>query len=208
MTFPPAAQSPAPPPAPGPFPDQDADLAGELDTILAVLDEPADEKSDEPSDEWVGEEGPDPLAQDWMAGLDGEAVAEMAAGFGDGGALDGLGPGPALAGFSQTVLDDGLGRLSDDELIGVLRASRRLTAWQDGVEPVPGLAGRADLRLAGTRHLRPPSPGARVSARPAPPEHRLRTAAYLLVPRVPTVSRPLRPRSHAALRSGRPDLRM
>ena len=40
MTSPP----PEPPPAPWPHLDQDADLAGELDAVLALLDEPADEE--------------------------------------------------------------------------------------------------------------------------------------------------------------------
>jgi hypothetical protein len=128
MTFP----SAEPPPAPWPHLDQDADLSAELDAVLAVLDEPADEELGEEPDDCGGELGADPLGQDWMAGLDGAAAPGPAAGFGDGGPLDALEPGPALAGFSQMVLDDGLGRLSDDELIGVLRASRRLAAWQDG----------------------------------------------------------------------------
>src|SRR5215472_11083155 len=129
MTFSP----PAPQAAEWPWPDQDADLAAELDAVLAVLDEPADEDSGEPPDDYAGEPGPDPLGQDWMTGLGGVAGAGTAAAFAEGGALDELGPGPALAGFSQAVLDDGFGMLSDDELVGVLRASRRLAAWQDGV---------------------------------------------------------------------------
>ena len=132
MNFPPAE----PPPAPSPIPDQDADLATELDAILAVLDEPADEECGEQPDDDAGDLGPDPLGHDWITCLGSGAAAGTAAGFGDGGALDGLEPGAALAGFSQTVLDDGLGTLSDDELTGVLRASRRLAAWQDGVEMI------------------------------------------------------------------------
>ena len=58
------------------------------------------------------------------------------AGFAEGGLLDTLGPGPALAGFSGAVLEDGLVRLADDEVVGVLRASRRLSAWQNGIELV------------------------------------------------------------------------
>src|SRR6266446_8737577 len=51
-------------------------------------------------------------------------------GFGDGGPLDELLPGPILAAFSQDVIDSGFAPLSDDELVGVLRAARRLSSWQ------------------------------------------------------------------------------
>ncbi len=61
--------------------------------------------------------------------------------FAADGPDDRLPPGPVLAALSQDVLDSGLGGLSDDELVGVLRASRRLAAWQDGVE----LAAVAEL---------------------------------------------------------------
>jgi hypothetical protein len=75
---------------------------------------------------------------DWHAdpgdGLPGGSAALFGGGFAGGGVLDQLGPGPALAGFSQGALDEGLGGLSGDELAGVLRASRRLAAWQDGIE--------------------------------------------------------------------------
>jgi hypothetical protein len=61
--------------------------------------------------------------------------------FAADGPDDRLPPGPVLAARSQDVLDAGLGGLTDDELVGVLRASRRLAAWQDGVE----LAAVAEL---------------------------------------------------------------
>ena len=51
------------------------------------------------------------------------------AGFAAGGAADGLPPGVALAGFASDAWAAGLGRISDDQLIGVLRAWRRLTSW-------------------------------------------------------------------------------
>ena len=55
-------------------------------------------------------------------------------GFAAGGIADGLPPGPALAGFAADAWTAGLGRLSDDELIGVLRASRRLASWAAAME--------------------------------------------------------------------------
>src|SRR5262249_1551501 len=54
---------------------------------------------------------------------------------------DDLPPGPVLAGFAADAWTAGLGRLSDDELIGVLRASRRLASWAAAME----LACVADL---------------------------------------------------------------
>jgi hypothetical protein len=145
---------PAPAPAEWPWPDQDADLAAELDALLLVRAEPADDELtglDVPPDAEPGVPRPDPCAEDWAARLDGAAPCPgPGAGFGDGGALDRLGPGAALAGFSQTVLDEGLGGLSDGELVGVLRASRRLAAWQDGIEMVA--AAELDRRR---KHGRP-----------------------------------------------------
>src|SRR5262249_17391525 len=111
---------------------QEADLAGELDAVLAVLDEPADDEpadgaaaddevgkptggyAGEAADETLGEPpgeragglGAGPLGGSWMTGLGGVGALGPGAGFGDGGVLDGLGPGPALAGFCQAVLDD------------------------------------------------------------------------------------------------------
>ncbi len=45
------------------------------------------------------------------------------------GHLDRLTPGPELAGFAQNAWADGLGTLSDDALVGVLQAWRRLASW-------------------------------------------------------------------------------
>ena len=56
------------------------------------------------------------------------------AGFAAGGVTDDLPPGPVLAGFADDAWTAGLGRLSDDELIGVLRASRRLASWAAAME--------------------------------------------------------------------------
>jgi hypothetical protein len=106
-------------------------------------DDPAegpDEGPDE-GDGWPGlaaELGDAELAAaEFAAELDaiwGASGAPCQSGFEDGGLLDGLEPGPALAGFSQGVLDEGFAGLSDDELVGVLRAARRLSSWQAGME--------------------------------------------------------------------------
>src|SRR6266702_2030975 len=111
----------------------------------------------EPSDAELAGCWPDPFAgppEDGDAWLDGVTAADLDALLGPGrderqeaaereyadaefwagGKDERLPPGPVLATLSQDVLDAGLTRLSDDELVGVLRASRRLSAWQNGVE--------------------------------------------------------------------------
>jgi hypothetical protein len=55
--------------------------------------------------------------------------AGIGAGFAESGLLDGLAPGPVLAGFAGNAWADGLGTLSDDALVGVLQAWRRLASW-------------------------------------------------------------------------------
>jgi len=62
-------------------------------------------------------------------------------GFAAGGVADAVPPGPALAGFAADAWAAGLGRLSDDELIGVMRAARRLASWAAAME----LAAVGDL---------------------------------------------------------------
>ena len=70
----------------------------------------------------AGEEWPE-----WPSAPSGSFGAD--AGFAAGGPLDRLTPGPALAGFAQNAWADGLGTLSDDALVGVLQAWRRLASW-------------------------------------------------------------------------------
>ena len=65
----------------------------------------------------------------------------MGSGFAGGGLLDQLDPGPDLADFAAQAWTDGLARLSDDELIGVLCAWRRQGSWATAGE----LAGVSEL---------------------------------------------------------------
>ena len=62
-------------------------------------------------------------------------------GFAAGGVLDQMEPGGTLAMLADRVWEDGLGRLSDDELCGFLAAQRRLAARAAGAE----LAAVAEL---------------------------------------------------------------
>lgn len=67
-------------------------------------------------------------------------------GFAAGGVGDELPPGAVLAGLAGDAWSGGLGRLTDDELIGVLRAGRRLASWAAALElaAVTDLAARRE----------------------------------------------------------------
>ncbi len=110
----------------------DAVLAG-LDPDTAGLDLDALADRDEPSDaELCGEYPPEPGDRgDWVAGV---ALAGPGEAFAEGGPLEAMAPDGTLAGLSGRALDGGLAALSDDALVGLLHASRRLSAWQSGVE--------------------------------------------------------------------------
>jgi hypothetical protein len=71
------------------------------------------------------------------------------AGFAAGGVADGLPPGVALAGFVSDAWAAGLDGITDDELIGVLRAWRRLTSWTAAGE----LAAVAELNRRRTAEV-------------------------------------------------------
>src|SRR5579863_10038962 len=74
------------------------------------------------------------------AGLRGRAAGESV-GFAADGPADLGPPGPVLAGHVASAHAAGLGRLTDDELAGVIRAGRRLSSWASAVE----LAAVGDL---------------------------------------------------------------
>jgi hypothetical protein len=74
-------------------------------------------------------------------------------GFADGGALDVLAPGVPLAGFADDA-QHRLGQLSDDELIGVLRAWWRQTSWAQA----RALAAIAELVRRRPADRTPPAP--------------------------------------------------
>ncbi len=95
------------------------------------------------------------VAEVWDAGFVHNVPGEPGYGFASGGVLDRMLPGRELAAFTGTALGDGLGRLSDGELIGFLCAARRNTSWQQAAQ----LAAVADLEQR------------RASASGAPGEH-------------------------------------
>src|SRR5262249_54826719 len=59
-------------------------------------------------------------------------------GFAAGGVADELPPGPVLAGLAGDAWAAGLGRLSDGELIGGVRAARGLASWAAAPELAAG----------------------------------------------------------------------
>jgi hypothetical protein len=85
--------------------------------------------------------GPAPVVREVLKAGFWDRSAGDGAGFAAGGVLDTLPPGPALAGLARDAWADGLGRLTDDELVGVLRAARRLASWAAALE----LAAAGDL---------------------------------------------------------------
>src|SRR5579859_268387 len=107
----------------------------------------------EPTD-WQPPADSEALA-DWEPPADSEALADWessadwehaelggdGAWFASGELADDLVPGPALAGFAADAWAAGLARLNDDELIGMLRAARRLASWAAAME----LAAAGDL---------------------------------------------------------------
>jgi hypothetical protein len=78
-------------------------------------------------------------------------------GFDAGGVADRLPPGPVLAGLAADKCGSGLGRVSDDELAGLMIAWRRLASWAAAGEfaAVAELARRRERRAAAgaDRHL-------------------------------------------------------
>src|SRR5215471_16025419 len=84
-------------------------------------------------DEYVAATAEPPRPEPIAAGLWSRAAGD-GAGFAAGGMADHLPPGPVLAGLIGDAHAAGLGRLTDDELIGVLRAARRLGSWSASLE--------------------------------------------------------------------------
>src|SRR6266536_2989677 len=73
--------------------------------------------------------------------------------FGHGGVLDAAEPGPVLAGFASDAWTGGLDRLDDDQLIGVVRAWRRLSSWAAAGELAA--VGELVTRRESDRDVRP-----------------------------------------------------
>ena len=83
------------------------------------------------------------------AGFTHRVRGAVGSGFAGGGTFDRLAPGPDLADFTADAWDRELTGLSDDELVGVLCAWRRLASWT--------MAG--ELAAVGELARRRPGPG-------------------------------------------------
>src|SRR5215469_14876576 len=86
------------------------------------------------ADQYAVGDGRVPAADEVGAGFGRDLPADPALGFAAGGPLDSLAPGQVLAGFAGEAFEAGFSRLSDDALVGLLCAARRLEAWQAAVE--------------------------------------------------------------------------
>jgi len=60
----------------------------------------------------------------------------FAAGFGHGESLDELRPGPVLAAAVSAVADTDLSGMNEDELLGLVKAARRMAAWAGWAQTV------------------------------------------------------------------------
>jgi Domain of unknown function (DUF222) len=79
-----------------------------------------------------------------------------AAGFEEGGPADVMPPCAKLAELTGQAHRTGLDQLTDDELVGVLRAARRGASWQSAIE----LAAVAELHARRSAQATGPGPGA------------------------------------------------
>jgi Domain of unknown function (DUF222) len=96
-------------------------------------------------------------AQAWPAGFGPRDRSGDGPGFADGGVLDVLAAGLPLAGFAADA-HERLGQVTDDELVGVLRAWRRVTSWAAASE----LAAVAELARRRPADGSPPAPPGRL----------------------------------------------
>jgi hypothetical protein len=131
------------------------------------------------------------------------------AAFGQDGAADALPPGPVLAALTAQATASA-GALTDDELVGVLQAARRLANLADYQQTVVigEFARRRQAQFAAAErrararrpgHLRPPARRRPLRAEPQAQAPRPRPQPDLHRPRLQRPSGLLRPRPHGPL---------
>ena len=138
--------------------DQDQILAWEMAAL------PPSEEPDWYADDALGTEPPwkaadpsEPAGETPDPGDPGDEGPSAGAPFAEGGWADALAPDPVLATLVDLVQRDGLGRLDDDQLTGVLQAANRLAAWAASarVAAVSGLAARRESAARESGDWRP-----------------------------------------------------
>ena len=94
---------------------------------------------------------------DWYADDPLDDGSAQRAAFAEGGWADALAPDPVLATLVDLVERDGLGKLDDDQLTGVLQAANRLAAWSASVRvaAASGLAARREAAAQASGDWRP-----------------------------------------------------
>ena len=136
---------------------QDAELDAEIAALAAAgaLTAPAEDERPGPALDpdsapadglhaWLADL-PGPLLDEYLAVTAGSApdglragpggrATHAGAGFAADGVAELLSPGPVLAGLAEEAHAAGLGRLTDDELAGVIRAGRQLSSWASALE--------------------------------------------------------------------------
>jgi hypothetical protein len=152
----PAPGRPAPGrPAPGGDPASSDPGAPDLDELDGGWPDPDEAPGYDPAyDDDPGDPGRDLPADPeqeqepevWEAGFT-HRYGGTGAGFTAGGPLDLMLPGPDLAWHLGGARQAGLGALSDDELVGVLGAARRVCSWQAELELA--VVAELDARRAG-----------------------------------------------------------
>jgi uncharacterized protein DUF222 len=150
----------SPAPFPGSWDEDPVDVAALDDPYCGPPDGDEAWLADVPAEVAAGyldaRPGPPPAPEALAAGFTHRDRSRGARGFAGGGSLDLMEPGPALAGFTANAFDDGLAALTDDELIGVLGAARRLSSWTASLEigAVSQLDRRRAAAAAATRDSR------------------------------------------------------
>ena len=146
--------------------DRPAELAADPpDEDLCELDFDPDSSPPDGAEAWLADVA-DPVRNAYLDSIAAQAPAAVpdsiaagflhrdggsGRGFAAGGLLDVMAPGPVLAGFADDAWADGLDRLTDDELIGVICAWRRLASWSAAGEfaAVSALARRRAAESGG-----------------------------------------------------------
>jgi len=158
--------------------DQDAELEAEraaldaVDLVVPTVEELAGQAPDPYAGPPEGAWGwladlPGPLLEEYLDGTAEPRRPELLAagpwdramsegcGLATGGAADQFAPGPALARVAGDMAAAGLAWRSDDELIGLLRAGRRLASWSASLELSAAgelMARRVTQEAAGQAH--------------------------------------------------------